>query len=103
MPKLIKTPRCGIEIKNKVPDRHAFMASHIGSEKVMRDYMERVDTIAEHADALQTSNGISAETAVMQAINDIIKYSKEVYYSNGSDWKIRPNDRKSIVKYLSNI
>ena len=103
MPRLIKTPRCGIEINAKVPDRQAFMASHIGSEKVMKQYMERVDTIAEHADALQTSNGISAESAVMQAISDMITHDREVHYSDGSNWRLRPNDIKSIVKYLSTI
>jgi hypothetical protein len=96
---MIKTPRNGIQLRNKVPARWNFFSIQRGHEYTMKTVMEYIDTVAEHADALMGANGINANRAVEQAIKDLIKGEKENYYT-GDYWKLTPTHRKAIIKWL---
>lgn len=96
---MLTTPRNGIQISNKVPARWNFFKIQQGHEDTMKTIMLYIDAVAEHADALMGANGINANRAVKQAINDIIKSEKE-NYSGGDYWKLTPTHQKAIVKWL---
>lgn len=93
------TPRNSITIKGKLPKRWEFLSIHIGVENAWKRLLLRIDTIAEHADALMNSNGIRASDAVDQAINDLVNNDK-LEYVTGCYWKLTPTHRKAIVEWL---
>lgn len=96
---MLTTPRNGIQLCDKVPARWNFFSIQRGHKYTIQLVMQYIDTVAEHADALMGANGINANHAVEQAINDLIKGEKEDYNS-GDYWKLTPTHRKAIVKWL---
>jgi hypothetical protein len=95
----IKTPRNGIEIADKIPQRWHFLCIHKGHENTIKLLMRYIDTVAEHADALMGANGLTSVKAVETAIKDLIKDEKENYYT-GYYWKLTPTHQKAIIKWL---
>ena len=93
------TPRNHITINGNLPKRWEFLAIQLGLEKTWKKLLERIDTVAEHADALMNANGITANSAVEQAINDLVKNDNYEYIS-GYYWKLTPTHRKAIVEWL---
>lgn len=94
------TPRNNITITGALPKRWEFPSIKYGVNKTWDELLVRIDTIAEHADALMGANGISADSAVNQAINDIIE-SERAQYKTGYYWKLTPTHRKTIVQWLT--
>jgi hypothetical protein len=95
------SPRNGIRVPDVIPKRWQFLAIHIRSEKTWIKIFERIDTVAEHADALMCANGLSARVAIDKAINDLIKEERASYLS-GYYWCLTPTHRKAIEEYLNN-
>jgi hypothetical protein len=96
---MIKTPRNGIQICDKIPTRWDFMKTQRGYAYTIQLVMQYIDTVAEHADALMGANGLTSVKAVETAIKDLIKSEKENYYT-GDYWKLTPTHRKAIIKWL---
>jgi hypothetical protein len=96
------SPRNGIRVPDVIPKRWQFLANHIYSEKTWIKIFERIDTVAEHADALMCANGLSAKVAIDKAINDLIKEERASGESAGDYWRLTPTHRKAIEEYLNN-
>jgi hypothetical protein len=97
----IKTPRNGITIADKIPQRWRFLQIHRGYQYTINMLCGRIDTVAEIADALSTGNGISPEAAVEHAIKDLIEAERNSPpYSTGDYWILTPTHRKAIVKWI---
>lgn len=94
------TPRNSITINGALPKRWNFHSINDGSKKAWEWLLLRIDMVAEHADSLMNANGISADSAVDQAINGLIK-SDESRYVSGYYWNLTPTHRKAIVKWLT--
>lgn len=94
------TPRNHIIIKGTLPKRWEFLSIQNKNKKAWDELLVRIDTVAEHADALMCANGISANDAVDQAIEDIIEDERS-QYNNGYYWKLTPTHRKIIVEWLT--
>jgi hypothetical protein len=93
------TPRNRITIKGTLPKRWEFLSIQHGVNKTWDNLLAHIDTVAEHADALMNANGISADSAIDQAINDLIK-SDRLEYTDGYYWNLTPTHRKTILEWM---
>lgn len=94
------TPRNNITVTGALPKRWEFLSIQHGVNKTWDILMTYIDTTAEHADALMNANGITADSAVEQAISGLIK-SDRLEYTTGYYWKLTPTHRKTIVEWLT--
>lgn len=94
------TPRNKISIKDALPKRWEFLSIQLGMTQTWEHLLARIDTVAEHADALMNANGVTPSKAVDQAINDLIKIEREEDYTTGYFWNLTPKHRKAIVEWL---
>ena len=93
------SPRNKLQIPDKLPASWKFLASHRGLEHAWRALMARLDTVAEHVDALANGNGITPEEAMEKAIGDLIKSEREEGAGDGSTWRLTPTHRQIIIDW----
>ena len=102
MPKYRFTPRNNIRVEDKLPQRYEFLAVQNELTYAWKSLLERIDTIAEHADALSVSNGIDPDKAVRQAITNIIDDEKRNNYVTREYWILTPTHIQAIIHFLEN-
>jgi hypothetical protein len=97
------TPRNGISIPT-IPKRCKPHDGHdTKSMGRIMDYLQRIDTVYEHADALMGANGLQAEHAYTRALTDLLKAEREACADSGNAaiwWDILPSSRKAIIARL---
>lgn len=85
------TPRNKIPF-DKVPSSMSTRSASNIERYARIDYAAMLDTTIEHADALMSANGISAQQAVAQALRDLEESEQ--------NWHILPSHQKLIASML---